>query len=54
MNDYTLQISQPIEGNASKPNEIHGFYWSNGMRFSTVDNATDQDVSECANGYQFG
>jgi hypothetical protein len=53
MNNYTLQISYPIEGNASDTDE--GFHYNNRMPFSTVDKSSNQDGSFCANDpTQFG
>ena len=55
MHNYTLQISNLIEGNASNLNDPRGFYYNNGMPFSTGDKASNQDGSYCANGqYQYG
>jgi hypothetical protein len=55
MNNYTLQISQPIEGNASNAND-NGFIYNNGLPFSTVDKSSNEFGSECADGgyYRFG
>jgi hypothetical protein len=54
MNNYTLQISLPIEGNASDSNPTYGFIYNNGMPFSTVDKESNQNGSECANIGQYG
>ena len=45
MNNYTLHVSQPIDGNASdySANGYYGFYYNNGMPFSTVDKASNAD-----------
>ncbi len=53
MNNYTLQISRPIEGNASDT-DPSGFIDSNRMPFSTVDKSSNQHGSECAYHYQYG
>jgi hypothetical protein len=50
MNNYTLQISHLIEGNASDANSDGGFYYNNGLPFSTGDKNSSQYGSECANG----
>ena len=49
MNNYTLQISRPIEGNASTANEPPGFYYNNGLPFSTIDKESNSGGSTCAN-----
>jgi hypothetical protein len=49
MNNYTFQISLPIEGNASDADPTHGFIYNNGMPFSTVDKESNPDGSWCAN-----
>ncbi len=54
MNNYTLQISLPIEGNASDSNPTHGFIHNNGMPFSTVDKSSNSSGSNCANALQLG
>jgi hypothetical protein len=56
MNNYTLQISYPIEGNASDANPYNGFYYNNGQPFSTVDKSSNPSGSDCANNelYQHG
>ena len=55
MNNYTLQISLPIEGNASDANSPDGFIYNNGMPFSTVDKESNTFGIGCANGdNQFG
>ena len=55
MNNYTLHISQAIEGNTSDPNSPHdGFYINNRMPFSTVDKESIKHGSECAKYDQFG
>ncbi len=51
MNNYTLRISYPIEGNASDASTSHGFIHSNGMPFSTVDKSSNAQGSVCANKY---
>ena len=54
-NNYTLQISLPIEGNASGyADKAYGFYYSNRMPFSTVDKSSNQYGSGCANKRQLG
>jgi hypothetical protein len=53
MNNYTLQISLPIEGNASDAGSA-GFIYNNGLPFSTVDKSSNQHGSECANDPQRG
>jgi hypothetical protein len=54
MNNYTLQISLPIEGNASDTGDV-GFIYNNGLPFSTGDKASSLYGSYCANGeYQHG
>ncbi len=53
MNNYTLQISYPIDGNASDPN-LDGFYLNNKMLFSTVDKDSNEDDSDCAYNRQLG
>ena len=55
MNNYTLRISLPIEGNASDANPSDGFIHNNGMPFSTGDKSSNRYGSGCANGnYQDG
>ncbi len=55
MNNYTLQISRPIEGNASYANESTGFIYNNGKPFSTVDKESNVGGSDCAySTYQLG
>ncbi len=54
MNNYTLQISLPIEGNASDADPYTGFIVNNGMPFSTVVKSSNQLGSECANDSQYG
>ena len=56
MNNYTLQISLPIEGNASEASDSGstGFIYNNGMPFSTVDKETNEEGSGCANVHQLG
>jgi hypothetical protein len=54
MNNYTLQISYPIEGNASDASTLTGFMYNNEMPFSTVDKDNGQDDSGCAYKSQFG
>ena len=50
-----MQTSQPIEGNASEPNEEkYGFYYNNGRPFSTIDNTSNLVGSVCANEQQLG
>ncbi len=55
MNNYTLYISLPIEGNASDNDPYQGFIYNNGMPFLTVDYSSNGD-SSCANSndYQLG
>ncbi len=55
MNNYTLQISYLIDGNASAANDSDGFYSNNGNPFSTVDKESNDGGSNCANGQaQYG
>ncbi len=54
MNNYTLQISLPIEGNASDTTPNTGFIRNNGLPFSTVDKESNAQGSYCANDDQFG
>ncbi len=54
INNYTLQISLPIEGNASDADPYRGFHLNNGMPFSTVDKSSSQYNSDCANNDQYG
>ncbi len=54
MNNYTLYISLPIEGNASDANPTVGFIYNNGMPFSTVDKESNVGGSICANSRQYG
>ncbi len=55
MNNYTLYISFPIEGNASDADPNMGFIRNNGMPFSTGDKSSNQFGSYCANGQaQYG
>ena len=55
MNNYTLRISLPIEGNASHADPSFGFIYNDGMPFSTGDKESNQAGSGCANGqYQQG
>jgi hypothetical protein len=54
MNNYTLQISVPIEGNASDSSSNAGFIRNNGMPFSTGDKESNYHGSICANIKQFG
>ncbi len=56
MNNYTLFISLPIEGNASDANPNTGFIYNNGQTFSTVDKETNYHGSYCAasTDYQYG
>jgi hypothetical protein len=50
-----LQISLPIEGNASNANESRGFIYNNGLPFSTGDKESNLGGSYCATGgYKFG
>ncbi len=49
MNNYTLFISLPIEGNASDTDPNTGFIVNNGLPFSTVDKSSNYHGSECAN-----
>ncbi len=53
MNNYTLRVSLPIEGNASDTDPIRGFIYNNGLPFSTVDKASSPYGSICANGISF-
>jgi len=53
MNNYTLQVSLPIEGNASDARP-QGFIVNNGLPFSTVDKNSSQLGSLCANTLQLG
>ena len=53
-NNYTLQISLPIDGNASDAGSA-GFIYNNGMQFSTGDKESSYGGSACAIGEnQFG
>ncbi len=54
MNNYTLFISLPIEGNASDANSDGGFYYNNRMPFSTIDKESNAGGSLCANDAQHG
>ncbi len=54
MNDYTLYISLPIEGNASDADLTYGFIYNNGQPFSTVDKNSSQYGSWCANDVRLG
>ncbi len=55
MNNYTLRVSLPIEGNASDANPNNGFIVNNGMPFSTGDKSSNQYGSRCANDvFRFG
>ena len=54
MNNYTLQISLPIEGNTSGADGSGGFIRNNGMPFSTVDKESNQEGSDCASIIQLG
>ncbi len=54
MNNYTLQISLPIEGNASDTNESRGFIYNNGLPFSTRDKDSNAAGNLCANINQYG
>jgi hypothetical protein len=53
MDNYTLQLSVPIEGNASDTNFLIGFIDNNGYPFSTGDKSSNEHGSECANGDSF-
>ncbi len=46
MNNYTLQISLPIEGNASDTDL--GFIDNNEIPFSTLDKSSNQHGTHCA------
>jgi hypothetical protein len=50
MNNYTLYISLPIEGNASDASMSTGFMYNDGMPFSTGDKESSEGASLCANG----
>ncbi len=50
MNNYTLQISRPIEGNASYTDTSIGFIVNNRMPFSTCDKESNAGGSHCACG----
>ncbi len=54
MNNYTLQVSLPIEGNASDADLIYGFIYNNGMPFATVDRSSDPHGSACAKDHEYG
>jgi hypothetical protein len=54
MNNYTLYISLPIEGNASDANPASGFHYNNGLPFSTGDKSSNADGSFCATNIQRG
>ncbi len=54
MNNYTLFISLPIEGNASDADPNHGFISNNGMPFSTYDRESNAGGSHCAYDFQYG
>ena len=53
MNNYTLRISLPIEGNASDAGSL-GFIENDGMPFSTGDKESNAQGSWCANITQYG
>ncbi len=54
MNNYTLFISYPIEGNASDADDPEEFIYNNGMPFSTVDKESNLGGINCANNGQRG